>query len=127
MSRLTRSRYGGESSGLSWKGTLCKETHDAPLRVAPPLGEPVLEHLPAEAKRLDNKLHSLHSLDIAIHEAIAKENYDTSKQFARIAREHALAALEMTLECVALPSWPWRSAVTPPRAASTGPTSTRRA
>jgi hypothetical protein len=69
----------------------------------PAAGEPLPEPLPAEAKSLDNKLHSLHSLDIAIHEAIAKGHYDTAQQFHRIAREHALAALEAALECVALP------------------------
>jgi hypothetical protein len=78
------------------------DPRDDPSR-GPAAGEPPLERLPAEAARLGDKLYSLRSLDSAIHEAITREDYNAARQFAGIAREHALAALEAALECVALP------------------------
>ena len=59
--------------------------------------------LPAPAEDLDNKLRSLRNLETAIRDAIVSDNLDAAGQFARIAREHAVAALESALHCVDLP------------------------
>lgn len=65
--------------------------------------EEQLEPLPVEVVALQNKLHSLESLDVAIHNELAGGNEAAARQLAQIARQHALAALQAALECVALP------------------------
>lgn len=60
------------------------------------------EEKPAD-EELADKLFSLARLDMAIHEAIVDENSEGARQFAAIARQQALAALEAALRCTALP------------------------
>ena len=66
----------------------------------PTAGEPLFEDLPA-AKRLADKLRSLRELKVAISVEILKKDYAAAEQFAKIARKHAVTALEAALECVA--------------------------